>query len=66
VKLEKKVCGNCMHLFISGMFQSWGATSGYCLLMKNENEISKSQIKTIKGINDTCLKFERKLNKTNE
>ena len=68
MKLAEKICGNCKHLFISGMFKSWGGTAGYCLLIKNdknydqtknENGIPKAQIESIKQITESCNKFEK-------
>jgi hypothetical protein len=71
MKLTKKQCGNCKHLFITGMFKSWGGTAGYCLLIKkdknndqtkNENGIPKAQIESIKQISDCCAEFQRREN----
>ena len=68
MKTTKTTCGNCVHLFISGMFQDWGGTAGYCHLIKNDdningktkNGIPNAQIKSIKQITDSCDKFELK------
>lgn len=27
-ELENKVCENCIHYFVTGLFQSWGGTAG--------------------------------------
>lgn len=58
---EEKICENCKFLFISGMFQDWGGTAGYCLLIRGRMEVTKkSQVDSIRQITDTCSKFEKK------
>lgn len=64
----EKICKNCKHLFISGMFQDWGGTAGYCLLIQNdeknatytENGTREASVKAIVQLEHTCEKFERK------
>ena len=67
MNLNTKICKNCKHFFISGMFQSWGGTAGYWMLIKNNieeksstNEYKFSKIRgdTIKQITETCHRFE--------
>jgi hypothetical protein len=71
MKLEEKTCENCKHLFISGMFQSWGGTAGYCLLIQNDKSIKlktnmygipEAGIESIKQLTDSCNKFEQSEN----
>lgn len=64
----KRICENCKHYFVTGMFQDWGGTAGYCLLIQNddknaiytENGIRKANPKAIVQAEHTCEKFERK------
>lgn len=63
------ICRNCKHYFVSGLFQSWGGGSGYCLLIQNDKNnqlftdsgIPRANSKAVVSDEDWCGKFERKI-----
>ena len=69
--LADKICTNCIHYFVTGLFQSWGGTAGYCLLIQNDDKNAIYNEKGIKVANPkaivqsehTCIEFEKNVNR---